>query len=93
MLAKTSAQDIVYTPAVSGIPANFIKESLLKAGYNLEAGAEIKKLSMAEEAKAWRDVWSAGHGVKNIEATLSVKDLVTQLVSEYNEALGDLKRI
>jgi nitronate monooxygenase len=91
-LVKSTALDIVYTPAVSGIPANFIRSSLEKAGYNEGQSHEPKKLSMSEEAKAWKDVWSAGHGVGQTRAIESVSQIATQLIKEYNEAMGEFKK-
>ncbi len=91
MLIEATAGDIVYTPAVSGVPANFLRQSLEHAGFdmdNLGKPGEIdygKKLTpVDEEAKAWKTVWSAGHGVSTIKETVSVKQLVEQLVREYH---------
>ena len=84
MLVDSNAADIYYTDKVSGIPANFLLPSLQKAG-KLAAEVEApKELSMTEEAKAWKDIWSAGHGVGSIQEIIPVKTLVDQLKSEYN---------
>lgn len=87
MLVDSRAQDIVYTDAISGANANFLLPSLTAAGHtreSLHAGigkAALKDL--AEEAKAWRDVWSAGHGVANIHDAPHVAELVKRLRGEY----------
>jgi nitronate monooxygenase len=90
MIIDSSSEDIVYTPAVSGIPANFMKASLEKAGItNLSAhgdGNIGEKLTVDDEAKAWKTIWSAGHGVSNIDSTVSVADLVQRLEKEYRMA-------
>ena len=39
-----------------------------------------------DEAKAWRDVWSAGHGVSGIRDIPPVADLVARLAREYTQA-------
>jgi nitronate monooxygenase len=36
MILDSKVEDIVYTPAVSGIPASFMRASLEKAGYDME---------------------------------------------------------
>lgn len=89
MVTTAVPEDIVYTAAVSGIPASFMRQSLEKAGVNLEDkgdGHVGEKLNMGDEAKAWKNIWSAGHGVANIQDVPSVAELVNRLESEYQEA-------
>jgi len=88
MICKANASDIIYTDAVSGVPANFIRQSLEKAGYNIKklqrssaSGPKLK--SLESEAKAWKNIWSAGHGVSNIDDIPSVRDLVQKMKQEY----------
>ena len=38
-------------------------------------------------AKAWRDIWSAGHGVGAIDKIESAADIISSLETEYQEAL------
>lgn len=91
MLAQARAADIVYTAALSGIPANYLRPSILAAGLDPEAlmaaGAGDKKLDLGPETRAWRDVWSAGHGVGAIADAPPVADLVARLEREYLAAL------
>ncbi len=84
--------DIVYTPAVSGIPANFLKPSLERAGL-LDAdgtGDAAVGLDFASEreAKAWRDVWSAGQGVASVHDIPAAGDLCARLETAYRRARG-----
>ena len=44
---------------------------------------------MQEERKAWRDVWSAGQGVGQIDDVPSVAELVTRLKREYDLAIAE----
>ena len=37
-------------------------------------------------AGAWKDMWSAGHGVSGIHSVISVHSLIEQLEGEYNKA-------
>lgn len=89
MIIDSIAEDIIHTPAISGIPANFLAPSLENAGFDLQelrtnkqAGAGAQ-LDLTEEAKAWKDVWSAGHGVASITDIPSVAELVSQLREEF----------
>ena len=40
------------------------------------------------EARAWRDVWSAGHGVASIHDAPPVRELCDRLAAEYRAACG-----
>lgn len=95
MILDARAADIVHTPAVSGVPASFMRQSLEKAGYDLTRlqdkgdvnyGEKLKPIS--DEAKAWKTVWSAGQGVGGIADVPSVAELVARLDAEYRAAQG-----
>lgn len=91
MLLGAHAADIVHTPAVSGIPASFLRQSLEQAGYDmaaLKAGQEQGKLKpIDDEAKAWKTVWSAGQGVGDIHDLPGAAALIERLHGEYRAAL------
>ncbi|MCZ4323001.1 NAD(P)H-dependent flavin oxidoreductase [Pseudomonas anguilliseptica] len=94
MILDAKAADIIHTPAVSGVPASFMRQSLELAGYDLkqlqnkgEVNYGEKLKPMDEEAKAWKTVWSAGQGVGNIRDLPSVEQLIARLDSEYRVAL------
>ena len=96
MIIQAHATDIVYTDAVSGIHANFLKPSLQAAGVDLEAmkdgTLEKGDLSVLEdEFKAWKNIWSAGQGVGNIDNVLPIKELIETLSHEYQRTLETLK--
>ncbi|KAI9187787.1 hypothetical protein H9P43_002178 [Blastocladiella emersonii ATCC 22665] len=85
----------VYTDKVSGVYANFLRDSLVQAGVDpdkLAAAAHVEedfsKMS-ASESRAWKDIWSAGHGVLNIHDTLPTQELVDRLAQEYEAAVRD----
>lgn len=85
MIVDSGATDITYTPAVSGIPANFMTRSLLENGIDPKTLPE-HKLDMGEEAKAWKTVWSAGQGAGSIHDVLPTADLVARLRQEFAQA-------
>ncbi len=91
MLLDSHAADIIHTPAVSGVPASFLRPSLEQAGYDMEAlkgGHEQGKLKpIDDEAKAWKNVWSAGQGVGSIDDLPSASALIERLHDEYRDAL------
>ncbi len=94
MIMECGAEDIVYTAAVSGVNASFLRPSLEAMGISEKQWKETKKIdfgsgsdAMSEEAKAWKTIWSAGQGVSSINNTLTVKELVVQLKSEFISAI------
>ncbi len=92
MLTETTARDITYTDAISGINANFLTPSLINNGLDPAAARDPKhKIDMAHElspeAKAWKTIWSAGQGVGSIHDIPPVADLVARLRTEFTEAL------
>ncbi|MCP1618818.1 nitronate monooxygenase [Pseudomonas sp. SLBN-26] len=100
MLLDARAADIIHTPAVSGVPASFMRQSLEAAGYDLARlndkadvnyGEKLKPVS--DEAKAWKTVWSAGQGVGDIHDLPTVAELVERLDREYRAALQHSARL
>ena len=90
-VVTSGSADIVHTSSVSTIPANFLRRSLELAGLDPDAPGgpvdlgHLTRPSQAD-AKAWRDIWSAGHGVAGIDSVLPVADLVDRLAEEYEAA-------
>lgn len=90
-LIRASSTDLVYTNAVSGIPGNFLRSSLEKAGLTADdidhLGPQTGKLpNFKNDAAGWRHIWSAGHGVDNITDIPRVEDLAARLKAEYAAA-------
>ncbi|HNK42145.1 MAG TPA: nitronate monooxygenase family protein, partial [Flavobacteriales bacterium] len=77
MILSSGIDDIIYTDGVSGVKANFIKQSLERAGIDLsqKKDEDFSKLS-GSHAKAWKDIWSAGHGSAGITDVPTVAELV-----------------
>jgi nitronate monooxygenase len=86
MMIGARAEDIVYTPRVSGVPANFLRPSLEAAG--LAGDGPVHPLDMASEAKAWKTVWSAGQGVGSVQDAPSAAELCRQLADDYRAAMA-----
>ena len=97
MILDSRVKDIVETDRVSGVNANFLAASLAEAGVAPDEGtappAEINNelsealTASANERTAWRDIWSAGHGVGSITDIPRIADLVDRLEAEYHAAL------
>lgn len=91
MILQSSAADIVYTPAVSGIPASFLGQSLAAAGFDAERLKHRPEIDLGKEldqseSKAWRDIWSAGQGVGSITDVPTTAELIARMQAEYDAA-------
>ena len=94
MIIDSGASDIVYTAAISGVSANFLRPSLEAMGINEEMLKQTKKIdfgneltAMEKETKAWSTIWSAGQGVTNISDNPSVGVLVDVMKKEFKTAI------
>ena len=94
MIIDSGANDIVYTAAISGVSANFLRPSLEAMGITEEMLSRPKKIdfgnelsAMEKEAKAWSTIWSAGQGVTNISNNPSVEDLICSMKKEFKTAI------
>ena len=94
MIVGAALKDIVETDRVSGVNANFLAPSLAAAGLQPDGDAPAMDIDseLAEtsgeggKARAWRDIWSAGHGVGSINDLPTVESLVARMASEYHAA-------
>lgn len=100
MIIASGSNDIVYTDQVSGIMGNFLGASLAAAGVDPTPGANKKAINMdlgereddttkrTDGKKAWKQIWSAGHGVGQIDDAPPVAELIARLKQEYEEAVA-----
>ena len=100
MIIDSNASDIVYTAAVSGVNANFLRPSLEAMGITEEMWGNSKKIDFGSEldaakaeAKAWKTIWSAGQGVTSINDVLPVSDLVHQMKQEFIASISALQEM
>ena len=78
LVVESTHKDVVYTDQVSGIHANFLKQTIP------DATAPTRG---PEAAKRWKDIWSAGQGVSLIDEVKSIEDIVLDVVREYHDAV------
>ena len=100
MIIDSSATDIVYTAAVSGVPASFLRPSLESMGITEEMWGRKAKVDFGKEldaaqaeAKAWSTIWSAGQGVTNIFDNVPVQELVDRITNEFKESIKEQSKL
>jgi nitronate monooxygenase len=68
MLVASEAKDVVVTNCFTGVDASFVKPSIEANGLDpakllrTEGATAINIKDGGSNAKAWRDIWSAGQG-------------------------------
>ena len=88
MIIETAPEDIIYSDKVSGIPANWLGRS-----YERFAAAEEETArggASGDEYKRWRDIWSAGHGVGQIDSLLPAGEVIEDMARECALVLARL---
>jgi nitronate monooxygenase len=87
MLIDSRAEDIVLSASLTGVPANWLRASLVTAGLDPKAMPEKSDMNLGRPEdsakKRWRDVWSAGQGVGAIHEVEPVAAIVDRLAREY----------
>ena len=89
MLVDSTVDDLILTNAVTGVHANWLRQSLISAGMDpnaLEKDPDVDFADPQSGMKRWANTWSAGHGVGVIDRVESVKSLVNRLKQEHQTA-------
>lgn len=95
-IITSAAADIVYTNLFTGVHGNYLKQSIVNAGFDPDNLPEADKSKMNfgagsdSKAKAWRDIWGAGQSVGLIDEVTSVAEVVQAMTAEYNAAKARL---
>ncbi|RDW20019.1 nitronate monooxygenase [Oceanobacillus arenosus] len=90
MTTTSTIEDIIYTPAFSGIPANYLIPSIVNSGLDPSTLPEKGKIDLAElenpDLHAWKDILGAGQGVGGNKKIQSVANLTSELIEHYEDA-------
>jgi nitronate monooxygenase len=98
-IIDSAADEVIYTPVFTGVHGNYLKRSIVAAGYDPAALPTEPAKAMdfgsggGSEAKAWRDIWGAGQGVGLMDDSPPVAELVDRLHAEYIAARVRLNRL
>ncbi|NIZ08047.1 nitronate monooxygenase family protein [Pseudooceanicola sp. HF7] len=87
MIVDSGASDIVYSDLFTGVPGNYLKPSIARAGLDPDAleRSDPSKMDFGA-AKAWKNIWGSGQGIGAITAVESVADRVDRFEAEYRAA-------
>jgi nitronate monooxygenase len=94
MLVESGAEDIIYSSLFTGVQGNYLRGSIVRAGFdpdNLAAGdKQAMNFGSGAAPKAWKDIWGAGQSVSGIHHIETVAAVVDRMAIEYREALERL---
>jgi len=91
MMAAANANDIVYTDKVTGVGANFMRQSLADNGLLDATDGHVGALDLEGEARAWKTIWSAGHGVGAVRAVRPARAICECLIADYRSVAWTTK--
>jgi len=100
MIVDSSADDIVYSNLFTGVHGNYLRGSIEAAGLDPEnlpvsdpSAMSFESTASGEQAKpkAWKEIWGSGQGIGHISASKPARELVADLVREYQAAQDDLR--
>lgn len=90
MVVAAGAEDVIPSKGITGVTANWLRPSLVAAGYDPANMQEDKKPNFEnaqDDAKAWKNVWSAGQGVGAVQAVEPLAMIAQRLKKEYQAAV------
>lgn len=82
-------EDVVYTDVVSGVHANFLRQTIPEGALAPDKGAAQAAIAQ-QGTKRWKDIWSAGQGIALAGQVAPVEQIVDQFVREYRAAVAGL---
>ena len=91
-IAQSSADDIVYTDLFTGVSGNYLRPSIINAGFDPDnlPRSDPSKMDFGSggtsDAKAWKDIWGSGQGIGAVKSVTSAAELVEKLAREYEAA-------
>jgi nitronate monooxygenase len=95
MMLRAGSSDIVYTDRISGLRANFMRQSLIDNGLDpddLPPMLVPQTPNLPGDLKAWKHLWSAGHAVGLVDSIPTAGEVCATLKREYAEAVAAFAR-
>lgn len=94
MLEQSTLDDVLLTRAFTGLPASFLRPSVIQLGLDptdLDETVSVQEArrrfgggSEGPVLRRWADLWSAGHSVSGVRRVLTVAETVKTIVSEFH---------
>ena len=92
LLIEGSAEDVLYSNLFTGVHGNYLKQTVVEAGYdpNNLPESDPSKMNFGSggnsDKKVWKDILGSGQGIGGITDAPPVAELVDRLKAEFGEA-------
>ncbi len=91
MVVNGSAADIMVTNCFTGVNANFLRPSIIENGLDPDKlqkpeGSAINIDGGGHNAKAWKEIWSAGQGIGAVKHAEPAGVYIDRLAADYAAA-------
>jgi nitronate monooxygenase len=85
MVVSSGVDDIVCSDAITGVKANWLRNSLLSAGLDPDNMPEKSAIDVSAivDAKRWKDIWAAGQSVGPVKSIQPIATVVEELHGEW----------
>ena len=88
MLVENRSEDLMFTPKIAGVAANWLVPSMERLGLDPKAlpvpeGRGMSHDHLPAGVRPWKNLWSAGQGIDLIDDVPTIADLVLRLRREY----------
>lgn len=97
MIVASSAEDILYSNAFTGVWGNYLRPSIVAAGLDPDnlGPSDPSKMSFAEDRdkvrpKSWSEIWGSGQGIGAVNEVAPVEAIVARLEVEFFAARARL---
>jgi nitronate monooxygenase len=88
-IVEACYEDLILTDKVTGAKAYYLRQSLEKMGLDVQSMHKSTGINLSNsesQIRAWKDVWSAGHGVGSVKTIEPLAAIISQLHYEYDLA-------
>ncbi|MEQ5870873.1 nitronate monooxygenase [Sagittula sp. NFXS13] len=97
MVTESTAEDILYSNAFTGVHGNYLRPSITAAGLDPDKldASDPSKMNFAENRehtrpKKWSEIWGAGQGIGAVQDITTVEARVAKLEAEFRDAKARL---
>lgn len=95
MVVDHGAEDILVSDSFTGVKATFLRPSIVENGLDPDnlvraAGKSINIDGGGDNAKAWKEIWSAGQGIGAIKKSGPAAEWLDWLAQDYEAARAAL---
>lgn len=91
LVVRANIEGVVATRVVTGVLANWLRESLLESGFKEEDFGAVGKVDFSDvmnPAKPWKNIHGAGQCVGMVDRVASVAEITAELLASYRATLA-----